>query len=62
MIEVTLKQKLVNAIVMIAPPKLIVLFGSEAYGTPREDSDIDLAVIAGKHEVKEVLTVEVLPA
>lgn len=26
-------------------PRLIVLFGSHAYGTPREDSDVDLLVV-----------------
>ena len=36
--EITDKLKTIN-------PQLIILFGSYAYGTPNEDSDIDLLVV-----------------
>jgi predicted nucleotidyltransferase len=36
----------VHAIVGIADPDLIILFGSHAQGTAREDSDVDLMVVA----------------
>ena len=45
MIDETLRNRLVSTIVGLCRPRLIVLFGSEAYGEAREDSDIDLAVI-----------------
>lgn len=38
-------QQLVNEIAMRYEPEKIILFGSFAYGTPQEDSDIDLLVI-----------------
>jgi predicted nucleotidyltransferase len=38
--------KAVAAIVEIAHPELIILFGSWAEGTAREDSDVDLLVVA----------------
>jgi predicted nucleotidyltransferase len=37
--------EIVRRIVTRAPECCIVLFGSHAYGQPREDSDIDLLVI-----------------
>jgi uncharacterized protein len=36
----------VQAIVGLARPELIILFGSWAEGTAREDSDVDLLVVA----------------
>ena len=38
-------QKIVNQIVENYKPEKIILFGSFAYGKPREESDVDLAVI-----------------
>ena len=36
---------IVNRIVNVANPDKIILFGSHAYGTPHEGSDIDLLII-----------------
>ncbi len=38
-------QKLVQQIVNGFHPQKVILFGSYAYGVPREDSDLDLLVI-----------------
>ncbi len=37
---------MVQRIVAHLPACCVVLFGSHAYGTPREDSDVDLLVVA----------------
>jgi predicted nucleotidyltransferase len=39
-----LKPKIINALMPLKPDK-IILFGSYAYGTPTEDSDIDLFLL-----------------
>ncbi len=39
-----LKPKIIEAL-MPLKPKQIILFGSYAYGTPTEDSDIDLYIV-----------------
>lgn len=39
-----LKPKIIEALMPLKPNK-IILFGSYAYGTPNEDSDIDLYVV-----------------
>lgn len=41
-----LLEEIVERIVRRLPDCCIVLFGSHAYGRPREDSDVDLLVIA----------------
>jgi predicted nucleotidyltransferase len=38
-------QQLCNRIVQEFQPERVILFGSHAYGMPREDSDVDLMVI-----------------
>src|SRR2546421_10456097 len=38
-------QKLADAIAAKFPVEKIILFGSHAYGTPTEDSDVDLLVV-----------------
>ena len=38
-------QELVDKLVAGYQPDKVILFGSHAYGTPREDSDVDLFVI-----------------
>lgn len=38
-------EKLTNTIIEVEQPDQIVLFGSYAYGEPKEDSDLDLLVI-----------------
>lgn len=40
-----LLQKIVDVLVREYQPEKIILFGSYAYGTPTEDSDIDLFII-----------------
>lgn len=42
-------QEYVDAIAEKYRPERIILFGSYAYGTPREDSDVDLLVVM-RHE------------
>ncbi len=39
-----LKPKIIEALLPLKPDK-IILFGSYAYGTPNEDSDIDLYIV-----------------
>ena len=45
MISQSFRDELVNTIVPLVNPLKIVLFGSYAYGTPNQDSDLDLVVI-----------------
>jgi predicted nucleotidyltransferase len=45
MITDTLKNTIVSQISAAVKPSAIFLFGSHAYGTPHEDSDIDLMVV-----------------
>jgi uncharacterized protein len=45
MIELTEIARLASQIVAIAKPEKVILFGSYAYGTPAEDSDLDIMVI-----------------
>lgn len=49
---VTLKdiQKIVQQIVDRFHPQKVILFGSYAYGTPTEDSDVDLLVVMETEE------------
>ncbi len=45
------KRDIVAALIPINPEK-IILFGSYAYGTPSEDSDLDICVIEKEYENK----------
>jgi uncharacterized protein len=45
MIELTDIARLTSQIVAIAKPERIILFGSYAYGTPTDNSDLDIMVI-----------------
>ena len=45
MLAQAITDTIVKRIVAIANPVRIILFGSHAYGTPDENSDIDLLVI-----------------
>ena len=45
-------QAIVQRIVEDYAPDRIILFGSYAYGTPTEDSDLDLLIIEEKAETK----------
>ncbi|MBI3656986.1 MAG: nucleotidyltransferase domain-containing protein [Acidobacteria bacterium] len=38
-------QDLCEQIVRVANPQKVILFGSDAYGKPNEDSDVDLLVV-----------------
>lgn len=49
MLNELLQQKLINTIVQSINPDFIILFGSFAKGTSREDSDIDLAYFSKQH-------------
>ncbi len=44
--------ELVDAILAVADPEMIILFGSRARGDAREDSDFDLLVVAEKAKWK----------
>ena len=45
---------LVNMIVQNIMAKEIILFGSYAYGTPSQDSDIDLCVVTEKQNKRKI--------
>ena len=46
-----LKPKITEALMPLNPEK-IILFGSYAYGTPNEDSDVDICVIEKEYKNK----------
>ena len=46
------KKKLADKIKEITPATKIYLFGSYAYGTPNEDSDIDLCILTDENKRK----------
>lgn len=41
----------IRRIVKALQPEAVYLFGSHAYGEPREDSDVDLLVVVGNSEI-----------
>ena len=43
-------EEIIKRIVSSYKPEKIILFGSYAYGTPTEDSDLDLLVVVRKSE------------
>jgi len=47
----TIKQKIIKRLMPLNPDK-IILFGSYAYGTPNEDSDLDILVIMNNYKNK----------
>lgn len=47
-------QAIVQRIVEGYAPDRIILFGSYAYGTPTEDSDLDLLVVKGNDERRKI--------
>ena len=54
MTDITIvKHQIVDALISLNPEK-IILFGSYAYGTPTEDSDLDICVIEKDYENKWV--------
>jgi len=52
-------QEVVNSIAERFHPDKIILFGSYAYGTPSEDSDVDLLVVMEQpeHNLKKVVEI-----
>ncbi len=52
-------KEIINRIVTASSPDKIILFGSYAYGTPQEDSDVDILVIKRRvqSKVKEYSTI-----
>jgi predicted nucleotidyltransferase len=50
MIAASLADNLKSAILSVANPRMIILFGSQARGTADEDSDVDLLVVEEKNE------------
>lgn len=60
MIEAQAIQRLSDQIARAFHPERIILFGSYAYGTPTNDSDVDLLVVLqhqgkGSHKAAEIL-------
>ncbi len=53
MISEELKNTIVSQITQSVKPAAIFLFGSHAYGTPHEDSDIDLLVVVDSDVVPQ---------
>ena len=47
-----LKPQIVSALMPLKPNK-IILFGSYAYGTPNEDSDIDLYIVSNDNFIPQ---------
>lgn len=47
-----LLEKIVRRLVAEFQPEQIILFGSHAWGTPNEDSDLDLLVIVSESELR----------
>ena len=60
MIERNKIQTFVEEVVRQFHPKRVVLFGSHAYGTPNEDSDVDLLVIMPHQEHSASQAAEIL--
>ena len=52
-------QEVVNSIAEQFQPDKIILFGSYAYGTPNEDSDVDLLVVMEQpeHNLKKAIEI-----
>ncbi len=52
-------QEVVNSIAEQFRPDKIILFGSYAYGTPNEDSDVDLLVVLEQpeHNLKKAIEI-----
>ena len=53
-------KKLASKIKEITPATKIYLFGSYAYGTPNEDSDIDLCILTDENRRKSIIFAFVL--
>jgi len=49
-----LLEEIVRRLVAEFQPEQIILFGSHAWGTPDEDSDLDLLVIVSQSELRPV--------
>src|SRR3954447_22081112 len=49
-----LMNEIVRRLVAEFDPEQVILFGSRAWGTPHEDSDVDLLVIVGDTEEREL--------
>ena len=60
MIERNKIQTFVEEVVRQFHPKRVVLFGSHAYGTPNEDSDVDLLVIMPHKDHSAIQAAEIL--
>jgi len=48
-------QSYCDAIATVFKPRQIILFGSYAYGTPSEDSDVDVMVVMPRHRYRRDL-------
>jgi predicted nucleotidyltransferase len=47
-------KEIVRRLIAEFDPEQIILFGSRAWGKPREDSDVDLLVIVGDTQEREI--------
>src|SRR5262245_1517573 len=54
MINPDLLEEIVRRLVVEFQPEQIILFGSHAWGTPDEDSDLDLLVIVAESDLRPI--------
>jgi uncharacterized protein len=53
-LDQTVLDEIVRRLVAEFAPEQIILFGSHAWGTPNDDSDIDLCVIVGESAQRSI--------
>lgn len=53
-IDPTLQAEIIRRLVAEFEPEQIILFGSHAWGTPDEDSDLDLLVIVSESTMRPI--------
>jgi uncharacterized protein len=54
MLDQTVLDEIVRRLVAEFAPEQIILFGSHAWGTPNDDSDIDLCVIVSESDERQL--------
>lgn len=57
MIEMNHIRQFSDSIAREFQPEQIILFGSYAYGTPREDSDVDMLVILPEASIRKAVEI-----
>ena len=51
MLDDSIRDEIINSLKGLPYPLRLIVFGSHAYGNPKEDSDIDLVAIIDKKEM-----------